>query len=173
MSRSKSGGSVMPEAFLGLGSNLGDRAANVEAALAQLAVEPGIRLVARSRLYLTPPWGDADQDAFVNAAALVETTLEPSDLLARCLAVETRLGRIRKADRRWGPRVIDIDIVDFAGRTIDTEELELPHPRVLERAFVLKPLVEIAPDHLIAGRRVEDALNDLAADAAAIRVYRD
>lgn len=161
----------MAEAVLGLGSNLGDRAANVEAALAQIAIEPGIRVLARSHLYLTPPWGDEDQDAFLNAAAILETTLEPLDLLARCLAVETRLGRIRKADRRWGPRIIDIDIIDYDGLSFEAETLHLPHPRVLERAFVLKPLAEIAPGRVIAGRRVSEALADLAQDAAAIGVY--
>jgi 2-amino-4-hydroxy-6-hydroxymethyldihydropteridine diphosphokinase len=158
-------------AGIGLGANLGDKAAAVESALLLLADEPGISLVARSQLYRTPPWGDTDQDHFINAAVLVETDLAPRDLLARCLGIEEKLGRERCKDRRWGPRSIDLDLIFYGDLRIVESDLEIPHPRLFERAFVLKPLAEIAPEQEIAGRRVDDALALLAEDAAAITVY--
>lgn len=101
----------MAEAGLSLGSNLGDKAAAIEAALRHLGETPGVELVRRSRLYRTEPWGDADQDWFLNACAIVETDLSPRALLDICLALETSLGRDRAQSRRWGPRAIDIDVL--------------------------------------------------------------
>lgn len=144
----------MAEAYLGLGSNLGDRAAMLEAAVAGLAATPGLTVVGRSALYETPPWGEIDQPAFLNAALAVHTRLGPHELLDACLAVERALGRVR--DRRWGPRTIDIDIVDYDALELDEPGLTLPHPRLTERAFVLIPLAEIAPDRVVAGRPVRD-----------------
>lgn len=148
-------------AHLGLGSNLGDKRAAIAEALRRLGETPGIAVVARSADYRTPPWGDTDQDWFVNACAAVETTLTPLALLRSCLAVEEAMGRVRT--RRWGPRTIDIDIIDYDGRTIREEGLTLPHPFALERPFVLVPLAEIAPDLTLQGRSVREALRGLDA----------
>lgn len=150
----------MAEAVLSLGGNLGEPRATLARALDLLCEDGTVRLVARSADYRTPPWGDPDQPAFVNLCAVVATTLAPRDLLARARAVETALGRDRGRERRWGPRPIDIDIVsyrDAAGEmTMDAPDLALPHPRAAERAFVLVPLAEIAPDRLIGDTRVRD-----------------
>ncbi len=143
-------------AYLGLGSNLGDKAAMLDAAVAALAATPGIAVTARSRNYRTPPWGDTDQDWFLNGALGIATALSPHALLETCLSVEARLGRVR--ERRWGPRAIDIDVLHVAGATIADERLVLPHRFLRERAFVLVPLAEIAPDLVIGGETVAQAL---------------
>jgi 2-amino-4-hydroxy-6-hydroxymethyldihydropteridine diphosphokinase len=146
----------MPRAYLGLGSNLGDKRAMIGAALAALGAVPGVTATARSGFYRTPPWGETEQDWFLNAAAEVETSLAPRALLETCLAVERSLGRRR--ERRWGPRTIDIDVLDYGGRTVSEADLTLPHPHLLERAFVLVPLLEIAPDLVVAGQPIREAL---------------
>jgi 2-amino-4-hydroxy-6-hydroxymethyldihydropteridine diphosphokinase len=146
-------------AYLGLGSNVGDKRAMLAAAVMRLGATPGIRVVARSRHYRTPPWGDTDQDWFLNAAIGVDTDLMPHDLLEAGLAIETALGRIR--ERRWGPRRIDIDVLSYEGAEVSDERLILPHRFVRERAFVLVPLVEIAPNLMIGGESVSDALAKL------------
>jgi 2-amino-4-hydroxy-6-hydroxymethyldihydropteridine diphosphokinase len=150
------------EAAIGLGGNVGDKRANLDRAVERLSAVPGVRVVARSGYYRTEPWGFTDQDWFLNACVVVETTLSPADLLAACLAVETSLGR-RRAER-WGPRIIDLDILTFGDRTIDEPGLAVPHPRLMERAFVLAPLAEVRPDLRIAGVRVADALAGIGAD---------
>ncbi|MGY2048528.1 2-amino-4-hydroxy-6-hydroxymethyldihydropteridine diphosphokinase [Methylobacterium sp. JK268] len=149
----------MTTAYLGLGSNLGDKAAMLERAIAALDATPGLAVTRRSRFYRTPPWGDTDQDWFLNAAVAAETDLAPHALLDACLAIEARLGRVRA--RRWGPRVIDIDVLHVAGAAVDDERLVLPHRFVRERAFVLVPLAEIAPDLVIGGETVAEALAKL------------
>lgn len=146
----------MTEAAIGLGSNLGDRAATIAAALGLLD-GAGVRVTARSSLYETAPWGDADQGPFLNACALVETALPPHALLARCLEIERTLGRARDKTRRWGPRVIDLDVLFFGDLTLAQDGLAIPHPKLFERAFVLTPLAEIAGDRVIGGRRIADA----------------
>lgn len=146
----------MARAGIGLGSNIGDKAGNIDRALAALDAIPGIRVTARSRYYRTAPWGVTDQDWFVNACALVETTLAPRALLDACLAIEAELGRKRL--ERWGPRLIDLDILFFGEETIDQPGLTVPHPHLLERAFVLVPLADIAPEARIGETRVIDAL---------------
>ncbi|WP_336489064.1 2-amino-4-hydroxy-6-hydroxymethyldihydropteridine diphosphokinase [Methylobacterium nigriterrae] len=151
----------MTQAYLGLGSNIGDKAAMLDAAVEGLAARPGILVTARSAAYRTPPWGDTDQDWFLNAALGVETDLSPHGLLEACLSVETALGRVRA--RRWGPRVIDIDVLHYAGAEVSDERLVLPHRFVRERAFVLVPLAEIAPDLVIGGETVSEALSRLDA----------
>ncbi|KMO41637.1 2-amino-4-hydroxy-6-hydroxymethyldihydropteridine pyrophosphokinase [Methylobacterium tarhaniae] len=128
----------------------------LDAAVAALSATPGITVTARSRNYRTPPWGDTDQDWFLNAALGLETTLSPHALLEACLSAEARLGRVR--ERRWGPRVIDIDVLHYAGAAISDERLVLPHRFLRERAFVLVPLAEIAPDLVIGGETVGQAL---------------
>ena len=157
-------GADTAHAYLGLGGNLGPVAATIAEALRLLGETPGIRVVRRSGLYRTPPWGDTDQPAFVNGAALVETDLPPAALLERCLEVETALGRVRA--QRWGPRTIDIDVLAYNDIVRDDTRLTLPHPRITERAFVLVPLAEIAPDLVIAGNSVARLLAQ--ADATGI-----
>ena len=148
-------------AYLSLGSNLGDKRGAIAQALRRLKGMPGLAVVARSTDYRTPPWGDTDQDWFVNACAAVETGLSPQALLRACLSVEESLGRVRT--RKWGPRIIDIDLIDYGGRTIRDEALTLPHPFALQRPFVLVPLAEIAPDLELGGIPVRTALSRLDA----------
>jgi 2-amino-4-hydroxy-6-hydroxymethyldihydropteridine diphosphokinase len=148
---------TLVRAALGLGSNIGDTLANLEAALAALAATPGIVVVARSSDYRTPPWGPVPQDDYRNACAVIETRLSPRDLLGRCLEVERSLGRVR--DIRWGPRVIDIDVLIYGEERIEEDGLTIPHPRMGERAFVLVPLAEIWPDAPVGdGRTARQAL---------------
>ena len=148
----------MAEALLALGGNVGPVRETIDRALALLCSGTGLRLKARSSDYTTPPWGIEDQPPFVNVCIAVETELTPQALLGRVQAVEQALGRTRARERRWGPRPIDIDILAYDDVTLAGAELTLPHPRLFERAFVLVPLAEIAPDRVIAGRRVRDAL---------------
>jgi 2-amino-4-hydroxy-6-hydroxymethyldihydropteridine diphosphokinase len=148
----------LAEALLALGGNVGEVRDTFDRALALLCAGGRVRLKARSSDYATPPWGIEDQPPFVNLCVAVETELTPRALLARVQAVEQALGRRRAQERRWGPRPIDIDILAYDDVIIASAELTLPHPRLLERAFVLVPLAEIAPDRVIAGRRVRDAL---------------
>jgi 2-amino-4-hydroxy-6-hydroxymethyldihydropteridine diphosphokinase len=146
----------MAIAHIGLGSNLGDKRAMVAAAVTALAGLPGVRVVRRSADYSTPPWGNLDQDFFVNACAVLDTELSPIDLLRACGTIETQLGRRRQ--RKWEPRLIDIDLLDYDGMVVDTPELVLPHPLMLQRAFVLTPLAEIAPELRIGAMTVKEAL---------------
>ncbi|MCK7612405.1 2-amino-4-hydroxy-6-hydroxymethyldihydropteridine diphosphokinase [Roseibium sediminicola] len=142
---------------LGLGSNLGDPEANLDAAVARLEETAGITLVARSSNYRTPPWGPVEQDDFINICVVIDTTLSPRELLRRCLEIENELGRVREV--RWGPRVIDVDVLICGMATIAEPDLEIPHPRMGERAFVLIPLAEIWPDAPLAdGRTAAEAL---------------
>lgn len=137
----------MAEAAIGLGSNMGDRRANLELARERLAASPQVDVLQRSSLYETPPWGDLDQPAFLNACLRIETSLGPNDLLALCLSIEQQMGRVRT--RRWGPRLIDIDLLWLGDLQIASDTLTLPHPQIQNRAFVLAPLCDIAPDKLI------------------------
>lgn len=144
-------------AYVALGSNLGDPEGQVERGFTGLAALPGTRLAARSRLYRTLPWGIPDQPAFVNAAAALETALSPRELLAALLAIESRAGRLRGV--RNGPRTLDLDLLSYGDCTLDEEGLTIPHPRLHQRAFVLLPLADIAPDLEIRGRgRVRELL---------------
>jgi 2-amino-4-hydroxy-6-hydroxymethyldihydropteridine diphosphokinase len=148
----------MAEALLALGGNVGDVRSTLDRAVAMLCDGREVRLIARSSDYRTPPWGVTDQPAFVNLGLVVETALPPRALLARAQRVETALGRERAQERHWGPRRIDIDLIAYDDVEVDEPDLTLPHPRALERAFVLAPLAEIAPDRMIAGVKVADAL---------------
>jgi 2-amino-4-hydroxy-6-hydroxymethyldihydropteridine diphosphokinase len=148
----------MAEALIALGGNVGDVRETLDRAVAMLGEGPGLRVVARSSDYRTPPWGLTDQPSFVNAVVAVDTTLTPYGLLARAQDVERTLGRDRRHEQRWGPRPIDIDILAYDDLVLDTPDLALPHPRLFERAFVLVPLAEIRPDRVIAGLGVRDAL---------------
>jgi 2-amino-4-hydroxy-6-hydroxymethyldihydropteridine diphosphokinase len=151
---------------LALGGNVGDKAKSLRRALRAIAGEKDIELTAVSRLYRTAPWGKTDQDWFVNACALVRTSLKPEALLERVKRLEVELGR--EPTERWGPRVIDIDLIAYGDVAFKTERLTLPHPELFNRAFVLVPLAEIAPDLVIAGVRVSDAAARLGAEAAEI-----
>jgi 2-amino-4-hydroxy-6-hydroxymethyldihydropteridine diphosphokinase len=151
-------------AYLGLGGNLGDPTQSMAAALRMLDADPLTRVLQVSSLYRTPPWGKTDQPDFLNATAEVLTGHSPRELLDLCLEAERRLKRVRQ--ERWGPRLIDIDILVFGDRTVDEDGLEIPHPRMLERAFVLAPLAEIAPEFVMKGKKLGDWLTE--ADTAGI-----
>ena len=148
----------MSEALLALGGNVGNSRAILDRAVALLCDGLEVRLKARSSDYLTPPWGFKYQAPFVNLCIAVETSLSPRELLARAQTVELQLGRDRAHEKRWGPRTADIDIIAYDDLAVDELGLTLPHPRLFERAFVLRPLAEIAGDRVIAGRKVRDAL---------------
>jgi 2-amino-4-hydroxy-6-hydroxymethyldihydropteridine diphosphokinase len=149
---------TMAEALIALGGNVGDARATLDQAVAAFCDGEAVRLLARSSDYRTPPWGVEDQPPFVNACIAVATSLGPRELLAHGLAVERGFGRDRARERRWGPRPLDLDLLAYDDVTLDGPDLVLPHPRLFERAFVLVPLAEIAPDRRIAGVRVADAL---------------
>lgn len=140
----------MSLAYIALGANLGDPAATVNAAFAALDQLPQSRLLATSALYRTAPVGIAEQPEFVNAAALIDTTLAPEALLDALLAIEQAFGRVRA--ERNGPRTLDLDILLYDNLTLATPRLTLPHPRLHLRAFVLQPLADLAPDLAIPGR---------------------
>jgi 2-amino-4-hydroxy-6-hydroxymethyldihydropteridine diphosphokinase len=146
-------------AFLALGSNIGDKTANLRAALEAIAALPGTRLIATSSIFHTPPWGKTDQDWFANAALEIETGLGPTALLDAVLAIEIGFGRERR--ERWGPRVIDIDVLAYGDITLNTPTLTLPHPAMAKRAFVLLPLQEIAPDFKVRGQSIPALLAGL------------
>jgi len=139
-------------AYLALGSNLGDRRRHLDAAVGAVAALPGVSGLRLSRVRETAPVGPQDQGAFLNAVAEIRTTLGPADLLAALLAVEARLGRPARDQRRhWGPREIDLDLLMLGGQRVDTDGLTLPHPRLHERRFVLEPLHDLAPDAVVSG----------------------
>lgn len=148
----------MAKAFLALGGNIGDVRAVFRQAIAILCDGLDVQLVARSSDYRTPPWGVTEQPAFVNAVIEVETALSPQELLSRALDCERALGRDRVHELHWGPRRIDIDLLAYDDVELHEAELTLPHPHLFERGFVLAPLDEIAPERVIAGIRVRDAL---------------
>ena len=151
----------MAEALVGLGGNVGCVRTTLDRAVAALCDGREVRLVARSSDYRTPPWGVTDQPAFVNLCLVVATDLAPRALLGRARRIEAAFGRNRAAEQRWGPRTLDIDILAYDALAIDEPGLTLPHPRLLERAFVLAPLAEIDPDREIGGIKVADALKRL------------
>jgi len=141
-------------AFLALGSNVGDRLANLQEAVDLLGGVGDIEVVRSSRVYETEPVGPA-QPEYLNAALEVRTSLAPGELLAACLNVEDAIGRVRL--ERWGPRNIDVDVLTYGDQDVDEPDLTIPHPRMHERAFVLVPLLELTADpHLPGGRRVAD-----------------
>jgi 2-amino-4-hydroxy-6-hydroxymethyldihydropteridine diphosphokinase len=148
----------MAEAFIALGGNVGDVQATFTRAIAMVCDGAAVGLLARSANYRTPPWGNVDQPPFVNAAIAVTTSLSPHELLTRTKATERALGRNSARERHWGPRPIDLDILAYDDVELHDPDLTLPHPYMFERAFVLVPLAEIAPDQIIAGIRVRDAL---------------
>ncbi len=140
----------MIQAALSIGSNLGDRFANLQFALDEL-VKCNCNLVACSAIYETDPVGGVEQDSYLNAVVIVDTPLDPEELLQSALKIENLAHRVREV--RWGPRTLDIDVIDVLGFSSDTEQLTVPHPRAHERAFVLVPLFEIAPEWKLGGDR--------------------
>jgi 2-amino-4-hydroxy-6-hydroxymethyldihydropteridine diphosphokinase len=140
-------------ACIGLGANLGDAVAAVQGALRALDALPDTRVLQASRLYRTPAWGKTDQPAFVNAAAVLDTTLDARALLDAMLGIERDFGRDRATDGsdRWGARTLDLDLLLYGDAVIDEPGLRVPHPHLHQRGFALVPLVEIAPDIVIPG----------------------
>lgn len=153
----------------GLGGNIGDPPGNIAKALALIEEREIAMLSAVSRIYRTPPWGVLDQGDFANACALGETRLSPYELLAAVKKIEADMGR--SPTRRWGPRLIDVDILFLGDHTLDDPELTLPHKELFGRGFVLAPLAEIAPDLVLDGFRVADALAYV--DLAGVRLWAE
>jgi 2-amino-4-hydroxy-6-hydroxymethyldihydropteridine diphosphokinase len=130
-------------AFVGIGSNLGDRETNLSRAIDLLSAEDGIEVVAVSEIRETEPVGPVEQGPFLNGALQVETSLPPGELLERLFSVESRLGRVR--NERWGARTIDLDLLLYGDEKLDQPGLSVPHPRLHERRFALEPLVDLDP----------------------------
>ena len=154
----------MASALIALGGNVGDVRTTFQKAIAHICGMTQGALRARSSDYATPPWGDEQQARFINACIEIETSLDPHALLFVLQKVEKKFGRDRAKERRWGPRTLDLDLIAYDDASLQTPELTLPHPRLFERAFVLVPLAEIAPDRSIGGRSVREALADLKAE---------
>lgn len=140
--------------YLGFGANLGDREATLRAARSGLA--PEVELTRCSSLYRTPPWGELDQPPFLNAVCEARTALSPHELLAKVKRLERALGRVDS--RRWGPRAIDVDVLLYADATLRSPDLVIPHPYLHQRAFVLLPLSELAPQlrHPVLGATIAE-----------------
>jgi 2-amino-4-hydroxy-6-hydroxymethyldihydropteridine diphosphokinase len=154
----------MASALIALGGNVGDVRATFKKAIVEICRTAEAALLARSSDYTTPPWGDEQQARFVNACIEIETGLVPLALLKVLQRVEQAFGRERSKQRPWGPRTLDLDLIAYDDVAMDLPKLTLPHPRLFERAFVLVPLAEIAPDRLIAGQNASAALAKLPTD---------
>ena len=159
----------MNSAYIGLGTNLGDRESYLMNAIEELSSHPSNRITAVSSIYETDPWGYEEQGKFLNMVICLQTELSPQDLLACCMYVEKKLGR--KREIRWGPRTIDLDILLYNQENIVTENLIIPHPRIMERAFVAIPLVELDKDITLPNmdkpvREVMDDIRDKKGDRA-------
>jgi 2-amino-4-hydroxy-6-hydroxymethyldihydropteridine diphosphokinase len=154
----------MANAIIALGGNVGDVRATFKKAVSNICGMAQAALLSRSSDYATPPWGNENQPRFINACIEIETSLDPHALLFTLHKVEQKFGRDRANERRWGPRSLDLDLIAYDDVTLKRPELTLPHPRLFERAFVLVPLAEIAPERVIAGRRIKEALAALSTD---------
>ena len=149
----------MPTAYIGIGSNLGNREENCEKAVMRLS-EKGIQVIKRSVLYETEPWGVREQPKFINMAVEADTELKPYELLKTLKGIEGELGRTKGI--RWGQRVLDLDILLYNDMVMKTGDLEIPHPHIKDRDFVLRPLAEIAPDlvHPILKKSIKELFLD-------------
>lgn len=155
----------MPVAYVGLGANLGAREASIAAAVSLLSEHPAVAVLATATMRETEPWGPVAQPRYLNSAVALSTELSPSTLLELLLEIERRLGRERTGEERYGPRVIDLDLLLYDAIVLDDPGLQLPHPRLHERAFALEPLLELAPDLVVPGRgRVDELLTGLHSD---------
>jgi 2-amino-4-hydroxy-6-hydroxymethyldihydropteridine diphosphokinase len=154
----------MANALIALGGNVGEVRDTFKKAIANILGMTQAALLARSSDYATPPWGDQQQARFVNACIEIDTSLDPHALLFTLHKIEAKFGRDRTRETRWGPRTLDLDLIAYDDVKLDKPELTLPHPRLFERAFVLVPLAEIAPDRVIAGRSVKAALAGLSTE---------
>jgi 2-amino-4-hydroxy-6-hydroxymethyldihydropteridine diphosphokinase len=149
----------MIEVGFGFGSNVGDKIANIETAMTELEASGLVHTVQRSSMYRTAPWGDLDQDWFINACAVGRSQASAQQLLQCCQNIERGMGRLRT--RRWGPRNIDVDILFYDDQRVEQADLRLPHPELLHRPFVLVPLLEIRPKLVLFGVKLIDALASL------------
>jgi 2-amino-4-hydroxy-6-hydroxymethyldihydropteridine diphosphokinase len=154
----------MADALIALGGNVGDVRATFKKAIANICGMAQGVLLARSSDYATPPWGNEQQARFVNACIEIETSLDPHALLFTLHKIEQKFGRDRAHEAHWGPRTLDLDLISYDDLSIDKPELTLPHPLLFERAFVLVPLTEIAPDRTIAGRSLKAALAQVSTE---------
>ena len=154
----------MGNALIALGGNVGDVRETFPKAIGNILGMAQATLLARSSDYRTPPWGEQAQEPFINACIEVETSLDPHALLFTLHKIEKRFGRDRAKEQRWGPRTLDLDLLAYDDAVINQPDLTLPHPRLFERAFVLVPLAEIAPDRVIAGQSVAAALAQLSTE---------
>lgn len=154
----------MADVLIALGGNVGDVRTTFARAIPLIVARTASKLLARSSDYETPPWGDTAQAPFVNACIRLSTAVEPRALLATLHAIEAEFGRDRATERRWGPRSLDLDLLAYDDLELATDALTLPHPRLFERAFVLVPLAEIAPDRRIGGKTPAQALHGVSSE---------
>mgnify|MGYP006272592975 FL=1 len=159
----------MHKSYLGLGTNLGEREENLRRAVKLLKSFPELEVIKVSSIYETEPWGYEEQNDFLNLCLELETTLSPQQLLEKCQAVEDKMGR--KREKRWEPRVIDVDILLYDDLELETSDLIVPHPRMQERAFVLIPLQELKPDLMVQGNTIAGCLEKIS--TAGVNYYSD
>ncbi|MBQ2846663.1 MAG: 2-amino-4-hydroxy-6-hydroxymethyldihydropteridine diphosphokinase [Clostridia bacterium] len=152
----------MSEAVIALGTNLGNRIENINTAVRAIAKLGGVKILKASGVYETEPVGCDEKDKFLNAALLVETSVSPAMLLGECLGIEAAMGRVR--EKKNGPRIIDLDLILYEGFKAESYELTLPHPRALERAFVMAPLLELYPEGRAPGMFFAPHLRDVGMD---------
>lgn len=155
----------MPEVYIAIGGNTGDRGQNMKGGLKALGDGP-MKITRRSKIYEADSWGPIPQGRYYDAVLCGETNLSPQDLLAELNRIEKSFGRDRDKEIRYGPRPLDLDILLYGDLVLNEPDLQIPHPLMLERAFVVVPLHEIAPDLVVQGRSVKDALEKLRDEAA-------
>ncbi len=158
------------KAIIGIGTNIGDRYNNIKNAVDALNLVPGVSVIRQSSVYETEPWGYTEQNGFYNNVIEVETEKSPQALLGICLGIEAGMGRVRKF--KYGPRVIDLDLLVYEGAVSDTDELRLPHPLIGEREFVLVPLAELFPDMDIYGFRYKENHEKICKNITAKKVEK-